>query len=216
MIPEKLRELRKSRGMTMEELAEEIGTSKQTIQRYESGRIVNIPPERILALATALSTTPSELMGWSCEGETERDRLPFTPLYDSEEPLAGRRIPLLYGVKDGELRYRVPMQGGYLTTEGHSSADFCMRVPDDAMSGARIMDGDIAFIRSQDAVDNGEIAAVLIGDVAMLKRVYYYPEEGRLILSTENARYAPLVYVREELDRVRILGKVIAFQSYLC
>ena len=81
------------------------------------------------------------------------------------------------------------------------------------MVGARIYDGDIVFIRAQDAVDNGEIAAVIINDEATLKRVYYYPEEGQLVLSPENPRYAPLVYLRSELNSIKIIGKAVAFQS---
>ena len=81
------------------------------------------------------------------------------------------------------------------------------------MTGARIYDGDVVFIRSQSSVDNGEIAAVIINDEATLKRVYYYPTEGKLVLSPENPRYAPLVYVGRELDSVKIIGKAVAFQS---
>ena len=62
-------------------------------------------------------------------------------------------------------------------------------------------------------MDNGEIAAVIINDEATLKRVYYYPEEEKLILTPENPRYAPLVYMNGELDGIKILGKAIAFQS---
>ena len=81
------------------------------------------------------------------------------------------------------------------------------------MTGARIYDGDIVFIRSQSSVDNGEIAAVIINDEATLKRVYFYPEEGKLVLSPENPRFAPLVYVKDELNSIKIIGKAIAFQS---
>ena len=51
-------------GFTLEELAKKIGTSKQTIQRYETGIISNIPSDKIEALAHALRTTPAYLMGW--------------------------------------------------------------------------------------------------------------------------------------------------------
>jgi repressor LexA len=81
------------------------------------------------------------------------------------------------------------------------------------MTGARIFDGDIVFIRSQNSVDNGEIAAVIINDEATLKRVYFYPNEEKLILSPENPRYAPLVYLGAELENIKILGKAVAFQS---
>lgn len=62
-------------------------------------------------------------------------------------------------------------------------------------------------------VDNGEIAAVIINDEATLKRVYYYPDKGKLMLQAENPKYEPLMYVGEELSGIRILGKAIAFQS---
>ena len=81
------------------------------------------------------------------------------------------------------------------------------------MSGARILDGDIVFIKEADVVNNGEIAAVIIDNEATLKRVYYYPEQGKLVLQAENPKYPPLVYVGEELNEIRILGRAVAFQS---
>ena len=57
------------------------------------------------------------------------------------------------------------------------------------------------------------MAAVIINDEATLKRVFYDPAKGKLVLQAENPKYAPLVYVGEELADVRILGKAIAFQS---
>ena len=62
-------------------------------------------------------------------------------------------------------------------------------------------------------MDNGDIAAVIIREEATLKRVYYYPEEGKLILTPENPRYEPLVYLGDDLNSIRILGKAVAFQS---
>ena len=83
------------------------------------------------------------------------------------------------------------------------------------MIGARIFDGDLVFIREQNWVDNGEIAAVIINEEATLKRVYYYPDEAKIILSPENPKYAPLVYINEELNSIKILGKAVAFQSVI-
>ena len=83
------------------------------------------------------------------------------------------------------------------------------------MINARIMDGDIVFIREQPMVNNGEIAAVIIDDEATLKRVYYYPEKQKLMLVPENTKYEPLVYIGEELEQIRILGLAVAFQSDL-
>ena len=81
------------------------------------------------------------------------------------------------------------------------------------MIGARILNGDIVFIKEMPMVNNGEIAAVIIDNEATLKRVYYYPENGKLVLQAENPKYEPLVYIGEELNQIRILGKAVAFQS---
>lgn len=62
-------------------------------------------------------------------------------------------------------------------------------------------------------VENGEIAAVVIGDEATLKRVYYYQEKALLILKPENPKYEDLIYSGSELEDVHILGKAVAFQS---
>ena len=94
-------------------------------------------------------------------------------------------------------------------------ADFCLRAKGESMIGARILDGDLVFIRSQSQVDNGEIAAVLIGDEATLKRIYYYPQQNRLMLNAENPAFAPLIYIGDELEQIKILGKAVAFQSPL-
>lgn len=193
MIGKTLRELRKRRGITLEELARAVGTSKQTIHRYENGIITNIPPERIVAMAKALSCAPGELMGWGSDGV--------------------RRLPILGRIACGNPIFAEEELDGYVSTDGNNDADFCLRACGDSMTGARIYDGDIVFIRAQESVDNGEIAAVIIGDEATLKRVYYSPDEEKLVLTPENPRYSPLVYVGEELGDIKIIGKAVAFMS---
>ena len=203
MLSEKLKEMRRAKGYTLDMLAEAIGTSKQTISRYESGAITNIPPEKVQALAKALSTTPSELMGW--DNESER--------YHGVTPLNIKKLPILGEIACGEPIYAEEQRESFVSIDKSIDADFCLRAHGNSMTGARIYDGDIVFIRAQNMVDNGEIAAVIIGDEATLKRVYFYPDEGKLILTPENPHYAPLVYVRNELDAVKIIGKAVAFQS---
>ena len=81
------------------------------------------------------------------------------------------------------------------------------------MIGARIFDGDEVFIQQTDLVNNGEIAAVVVDNEATLKRVYYYPEDEKLVLTAENPIYAPMVFVGEELANIHIIGRAVAFQS---
>lgn len=201
MLANKLKSRRKALGITLEELASRVGTSKQTIHRYENGTITNIPPQRVEAIARALGTTPSELMGWEASGA------------HNVYPIKTKRLPILGRIACGEPIYAEEEHESFAAADGDLNADFCLRASGDSMQGARIFDGDIVFIRSQSSVDNGEIAAVIINDEATLKRVYFYPEEQKLILSPENPRYAPLVYVGRELESIKIIGKAVAFQS---
>ena len=200
MISCELKKRRKALGLTLEELADRIGTSKQTIHRYENGTISNIPPEKVEALAQALDTTPAELMGWQAESA-----MPLT--------MAQKRLPLLGRIACGTPIYATSEYGSFCTPGANIDADFCLAASGDSMIGARIFDGDIVFIRAQDTVENGEIAAVIIGDEATLKRVYFYPEKNKLVLSPENPKYEPLVYIGEELNNVKIIGKAVAYQS---
>ena len=201
MITTELKARRKALGLTLEELALRIGTSKQTIHRYENGQISNIPPEKVEALASALETTPAALMGW--EGSSEF------------EEISAKKLPLLGRIACGRPIYATSEYGSFCTPGGDIDADFCLAASGDSMIGARIFDGDIVFIRAQDTVENGEIAAVVIEDEATLKRVYFYPEKNKLILSPENPKYEPLVFMGEEINSVKILGKAVAYQSRL-
>ena len=202
----KLKELRKSLGMTLDELAERVGTSKQTIHRYENGVITNVPPEKVESLAVALGTTPQELMGWEEEPAVA---------FGNVMPVSVKQLPVLGDIACGMPIYAEERHESFVTVAEGLDADFCLKAHGDSMTGARIFDGDVVFIRSQSAVENGEIAAVIINDEATLKRVYYYPNEGKLVLSPENPRYAPLVYVGRELEAVKIIGKAVAFQSVI-
>jgi repressor LexA len=203
MVANKLKALRKAKKLTLEELAERVGTSKQTIHRYENGIISNIPRDKIERLAEALEASPAELMGWT------ESAYP----YDNISLIKKKRLPIIGTISCGEPIYAEEEYGSFAAIGEEINADFCLRAKGDSMTGARIFDGDLVFIREQSTVENGEIAAVIINDEATLKRVYYYPEEGKLVLSPENPKYAPFVYIKEELNTIKILGKAIAFQS---
>ena len=102
-----------------------------------------------------------------------------------------------------------------VTTGAKIDTDFCLRAKGDSMIGARIQDGDIVFIKKQPMVENGEIAAVLIGDEATLKRVSYDRENNILNLFPENPKYKTMRFIGEKLNEIRILGKAVFFQSII-
>jgi len=79
------------------------------------------------------------------------------------------------------------------------------------MVNARILDGDVVFIRRQDSVLSGDIAAVLIDDEATLKRFRQYG--NRIVLQAENPRFPDMDFELGDNVNVRVLGKAVAFQS---
>lgn len=69
-----IRNRRKELGMSQEELAKKVGyTSRSTIARIEKGEI-DLSRSKIIAIAKALKTTPSDLMGWSEEIDDTLDK----------------------------------------------------------------------------------------------------------------------------------------------
>ena len=61
---ERIRCAREQANLTQEELGKLCGTTKQTIYKYETGIITNIPLDRIEAIAAALNVPAEQLTGW--------------------------------------------------------------------------------------------------------------------------------------------------------
>ena len=123
------------------------------------------------------------------------------------------KLPFLGSVACGEPIYADEDRESYIMVGTDIQADFCLQCKGDSMINARIHDGDIVFVRKQDIVNNGEIAVVIIDDEATLKRFYYYKEQNMVILRPENNKYQDIVLTGEELEKVRVIGKAVAFQS---
>lgn len=80
IIGENIKSARKVADLTLEELAKIVGVTKQTIQKYESGIIANIPSDKIEFIANALKTTPAALMGWESNNSIDIRTMSATEL----------------------------------------------------------------------------------------------------------------------------------------
>lgn len=205
MLGERIKNLRKQRGMSLGQLADSIGTSRQTVFRYENGTITNIPTEKLEGLANALGVSPSQLMGWNEEKSTLN-------YIKGAEAVKSVKLPLLGNVSCGEPIFATESYDRYVSAGVELGADFCLRAKGDSMINARIFDGDVLFVRQQDSVDDGEIAVVLIEDEATVKRVYFDRDNGILTLVPENPTYKPMRFSGSRLNQIRIIGKVISGQ----
>lgn len=198
---DRLREAMNKEGLKQVDLSRKTGISAPTISDWLKGKYL-AKQDKVAILAKALNVSPTWLMGLD-DTETE-------PLPPDCFPIQKKSFPLLGNIACGEPIYADEDWQGYV--EGDVKADFCLRAQGDSMTGARIYDGDIVFIRQQPTVENGEIAAVLIGDEATLKRVSYDKQAGILTLYPENPAHRPLRYEGAELENIRILGKAIVCQ----
>ena len=205
-LGDKIRAAREAAGLTQEELGKKCGTTKQTIYKYEIGKITNIPLDRLEKIADIVGVTTTSLLGWQPE---ER---PSTPLPSNILPMPEmRKIPLLGTIACGAPVLADEHIEGQVDIPVNIHADFALTCKGDSMINARIFDGDIVYIRQQDTVENGEIAAVLIETEATLKRVRLF--DDHISLEPENPMYKPIVFWNEEMNEVRILGKAVAFTS---
>ena len=205
-----LRDIRKERGKTQKQIAKLLGVSQQSYSAYENG--VSQPPrDALIKLAEYYQVSTDYLLDRTNLPTSTQGQVTFSNVF----PVEKKKIPFLGKIACGEPIFAEEEKGVYMDTLNDLHVDFCLQAQGDSMINARIMDGDIVFIRSQPEVNNGEIAAVAIGDTATLKRVYYYPEKNQITLQAENPAFPPLTYVGAELEEIRILGKAVAFQSNL-
>ena len=168
--------------------------------------IANMKRDKILKVSEALNTTPAYLMGWEEEKIISLDNVYQIGL---------KRFPMLGEVACGKPLYTNEDRESYIMAGTDIKADFCLNAKGDSMINARILNGDIVFIKKQDMVENGEIAAVVVNNdsEATLKRFFYYAEKSMVILKAENPAFEDLIFTNEELKDFHILGKAIAFQS---
>lgn len=215
-IAQRIIEAMRKADLSYGELSKITGIPKSALQRYATGETAKIPLDRIDAIAKATHVTAAYLLGWAdgpADSTREESSVQESALPPGALPITFRRVPLLGEIACGEPIYASEDASIFITVDEDVPCDFALRCKGDSMIGARILDGDMVFIRRQEHVDDGSIAAVQIDDDATLKRVYHLAD-GRLELRAENPKYAPIIVGGEWDTRTyKILGKAVAFQS---
>lgn len=196
-----LKTLRKQAGLTQKELCEKSGVSYSYLTKLESGVQTNPTYEVLAALGGVLGAPLSAVYDFS-DIVMPANILPLPKT---------KKVPLVGTIACGKPILATENIEDEIDSPEDVKADFALRCKGDSMINARINDGDIVFIRQQETVENGEIAAVLLDDEATLKRVYL--ADGTVTLSAENSKYPPLIFRSDDGVDVRILGKAVAFLS---
>lgn len=197
----RLKELRRIKGIRQNEIAELLHISQGAVSQWESGR-TNMDYQYAKTLADYFGVTVDYLLG---------DSNTFTGNELKKEP--GARIPVVGAIRAGipitaiedvedweEIPAAMARGGDYIA----------LRVRGSSME-PKIYDGDIAIIRRQESVENGEVAAILInGDEATIKKVKRTPE-GIMLIAFNAEVYEPHFYSNQEIENlpVRIYGRLV-------
>ena len=208
---ERLRQLRTAKDLSQFEFAKQIGISISSVNMYERGE--REPNFKMLeVIADYFNVDMDYLLGKTnipLKNSVESQILPSNIIPMPEM----RKIPLLGTIACGAPVFAEEHMDGEVDIPSYIHADFALRCEGDSMINARIFNGDIAYIRKQDTVENGEIAAVLIENEATLKRVRLF--DDHISLEPENPMYKPFVFWGEDMNSVHILGKAVAFTSVI-
>ena len=215
-LAENIRFLRKQKNLSQDELAQKLGyKSYTTVQKWESG--VSEPPFKSLSKMSELFGIDMDTLAHE-RLATDADRFwEFAQAYNRKhfpdvQEISTTTLPVLGEIACGEPKFMNEEYEVYTSAQTGVKADFILIAKGDSMIGARIHDGDLVFIRKQPEVENGQIAAVAIGDEATLKRFYRY-DDDLVVLRAENPNYEDQIYRGSDLTNVKVLGLAVAFQS---
>lgn len=188
MFGKKLKELRRLEGWTQEEVAKKLGVTKQTYSHYEN-ETRKPSLEMIKHLAKVYRVNIDDIFS----EQVKREDIIFLPIVG--QICCGNGVLAYEHIEGYESVPREWVKG---------AEHFFLKAKGDSMTGARIYDEDLILIRKQPTVENGEIAAVLIEEEAVLKRVYKNGQQ--LVLQSENPNYPPIFSPPVEAC---IIGKLV-------
>lgn len=192
---------RRALGLTQKDVADMVGVAEATVSRWESGAIANMRRDRINLYAKALKTTPTFIMtGMDLDASEPTIPSGFQPTPELS------RVPRVGRIACGDPITAEENIDGYDDVPANWHGDFTLLCEGDSML-PRIQHGDIVAIHKQPTVENGEIAAVRVGNEATLKRVFVFADH--IELRAENPEYPTIIRIGEEMNDVVIEGKAV-------
>lgn len=178
---QRLKEIRIKRGLQSKDAAEGLSVARSTYSEWEKGDKKTFDLELISRMANFFNVPISYFTGESKDVDINS--------YDSEVV----KIPIIGEVKAGyDLLAEQNITGySYVAKAMLNGGEyFYLKVYGDSMTGADIAQGDLLLVRRQPAVDEGQIAVVLLDNSEVtVKRIYYQGEQ--VILQSENPKYPP-------------------------
>lgn len=203
----RIKQLREELGKSKAQVARELQIPYTTFVNYENeAREPN--SEVLIMIANYFHVSVDYLIG-----RTENrhgNSLPMSNLVPLKHII---KVPIIGRIACGSPILAEQNYEGQTFCPDEVNADFALRCQGDSMIDANIQDGDIVFIKETPEVENGEIAAVVVGEEATLKKVYYHGDTVTLIPA--NSSYEPMVFKKDEINDIRICGKAVAILRHI-
>lgn len=194
-------------GLSYPELEKITGVSKSSLQRYATGVTKKIPIDCIEKIAEATGSDARYIMGWE-------DPVPADPtnIEPAVPPIRMKQIPLVGTAAAGYTCLAEMQIVEYIPTDAsllHDGYEYVyLRVKGDSME-PEFHEGDLVLVRVQDTIESGEYAVVLVDEEdGLVKKIEL--DRTHITLISENPYYPPRKFEREEMNRIRIFGKVIS------
>lgn len=201
---DRLRDLRLSRGLTLQQVADYVGLQKAAIYKYEHGLTVNPKRSLIEKLATLFQVSPSYLLG-IVDDDKSADMVKGVKIPVLGTVAAGIPITAITDVEDWEeIPEAMAKTGSY----------FALRIKGQSME-PRICNGDVVIVKQQSDVDTGDVAIVLVnGDEATVKEIKKL-DTGIMLIGWNTAVYSPRFYSAKDIKTlpVKIIGKVVELRG---
>ena len=205
MFGDRIRELRKGRNMTQQDLADTLGVERSSISKYEKGAA--IPSDELkIKLANLFDVTIDYILGREGQATVKPQ---ISPSGQSIPVTAIVSLPVVGTVKCGPGGLAYQDVEGYVQAANVKHPDECfyLHVTGDSME-PQITEGDLALIRRQPEVESGELAVVVVNsEEGTLKKVLF--KDGAVILQAFNPKYPPRVFTGDAINSLTIVGKVI-------
>lgn len=205
-LGQRIRVLRKEKRLTQEELADNLNVARGTLANWEVDR-TNPDPQTLQRLADFFGVSTDYLL---CR--TNDPHGTYVP--PGTRPVGSMvRVPVLGIIRAGMPIYACEHVEKYEVVpaaEVDGAEYFFLRVSTDSMTGARIYPGDLALVRKQDCIKDGEIVVVIVdGENATLRRIYFQGDTLILQSETKNSTQKPILFQGEDRKNVHIIGKVV-------
>ena len=120
---ERIHEKRIEKGITLAQVADRLGVTEATAQRYERGNIKSIPYEHMCVYGEILNCSPAYLMGWENNSSTTANNV---------YPIELKRFPLLGEIACGKPTYANEDRESYVIAGTDIKADFCLKAKGDS------------------------------------------------------------------------------------